>query len=146
MIHLHIDNSTVGNLSDKTMALSPALPNAQTLLECASRPLCPISISLFEFSIKEWPDLSEFVGLDAVERGLCLWAPSLDRDLRRHAAHREGAAAVARVDQQAHVRLPRTQLDQMGATTRLTRPMGLILTDRRTTAESEGTEKRMVGK
>jgi hypothetical protein len=49
--------------------------------------------------------LSELVGPDALERCLCLWAPSLDGDLCGHAPHSEGAAAVARVDQQAHVRL-----------------------------------------
>ncbi len=48
-------------------------------------------------------DLALLVGADLGESRLVGGGIALDRDLRRHAAHREGAAAVAGLHQQGGV-------------------------------------------
>src|SRR5690242_20361166 len=45
------------------------------------------------------PRLARFVGAHLVEGGLVRGLVALYRNLRRHASHREGAAAVAGLDQ-----------------------------------------------
>ena len=47
--------------------------------------------------------LALLVGADLGERRLVGFGVALDRDLRRHAAHGEGAAAVAGLDEQQRI-------------------------------------------